>query len=45
MQDVLAHSATTVIDDTLQGVVPYLPLGEGRGVPLPALNAAKGATK
>jgi len=32
MQDVLSHAPTTVVDDKLQGIVPYLPLGDfGRG--------------
>jgi membrane protease subunit HflK len=31
MQDVLTHSPTTVIDDKLRGVVPYLPLPAGAG--------------
>ncbi len=44
MQDVLTHSPTTVIDDKLKGVVPYLPLGGlGGGAP-PRPATAPGAT-
>ncbi len=34
MQDILTRTPTTVVDDKLTGIVPYLPLGGG-GAPLP----------
>ncbi len=39
MQDVLSHTPATVVDDTLKGIVPFLPLGQPATPPLP--GAAK----
>ena len=44
MQDVLTHSPTTVIDDKVRGIVPYLPLGASGPPPAPPAIAA-GAPK
>ncbi len=44
MQDVLTHSPTTVIDDKVRGVLPYLPLAGG-APPGPPPAAATGAAK
>jgi membrane protease subunit HflK len=41
MQDVLAHAPTTVVDDRLKGIVPFLPLTPGSSPPAPP--AAGGA--
>ena len=41
MQDVLSHSPTTVIDDKVRGVLPYLPLGGTPAAPPVATGAAK----
>jgi membrane protease subunit HflK len=41
MQDVLSHTPTVIVDDRLQGIVPFLPLGEGgRAANMPAAPAA-----
>lgn len=36
MQDILSHTPTVVVDSGLQGIVPYLPLGEIGRTPPPA---------
>jgi modulator of FtsH protease HflK len=36
MQDILSHTPSIVVDNRLQGIVPFLPLGEGARPPLPA---------
>ncbi len=41
MQDVLSHSPTTVIDDKVRGVLPYLPLGGAPAAPAAGTGAAK----
>ncbi len=43
MQDLLTHSPTTVVDDRLKGVVPYLPLGGGLGAAAPSAAAPAAA--
>ena len=44
MQDILSHTPTVVVDQGLQGVVPYLPLGDlGRGASRPAAIAPSAA--
>ncbi len=40
MQDILSHTPTVVVDSSLQGIVPYLPLGEIGRTPPPAAVAA-----
>jgi membrane protease subunit HflK len=36
MQDILSHTPSIIVDDKLQGIVPYLPLGDlGRTAPRP----------
>ena len=46
MQNVLSHTPATIVDDRLQGVVPFLPLvGPDRGNPLVAPVPPTGASK
>ncbi len=37
MQDILSHSQSTIVDNRLQGVVPFLPLNEAARPPAPRL--------
>jgi membrane protease subunit HflK len=40
MQDVLSHTPSVIVDDKLQGVVPYLPLNDLGRTPSPAPSSA-----
>jgi membrane protease subunit HflK len=40
MQEILSKTPSIVLDDKLQGIVPYLPLDGGRAAPAPAAVAA-----
>jgi membrane protease subunit HflK len=44
MQDILTHTPTTVIDDQLKGLIPYLPLGTGDAPPPVPPGASPGAS-
>ncbi len=37
MQDILSHSQSVIVDNKLQGIVPFLPLNEGARPPAPRL--------
>jgi membrane protease subunit HflK len=45
MQDILSRTPSVVVDQKLQGIVPYLPLGEVGRPSNPPAAAAAGATK
>lgn len=38
MEDILRRNPMIIVDDRLQGVVPFLPLGEGAAAPRPAAS-------
>jgi membrane protease subunit HflK len=45
MQDILSRTPSVIVDQGLQGVVPYLPLNDlGRGAPRPAVAAPSSST-
>jgi membrane protease subunit HflK len=44
MQDILAHTPSTIVDQGLQNVVPYLPLGELGRAPAKAAPVAPGSS-
>ncbi|WP_456307102.1 FtsH protease activity modulator HflK [Neoroseomonas soli] len=39
MEEILRHNPMIIVDDRLQGIVPFLPLGEGAAAPRPAQGA------
>ena len=44
MQEILRHTPAVIVDDRLQGIVPFLPLTEGLRAPVPAPAAPRPAT-
>lgn len=36
MEEILRRNPTILVDDRLQGIVPFLPLGDGAAIPRPA---------
>jgi membrane protease subunit HflK len=45
MEEVLRRNPMILVDDRLQGIVPFLPLGEGAAIPRPAQPGTAPATR
>ena len=42
MEEILRRNPMIIVDDRLQGIVPFLPLGEGAAMPQPAATTGGG---